>query len=105
MNNELKELLICGSTNRHLFTIKAKMIVQVESRLSEIQSMEPLDVLKRGIDASTAPFELAGRLARCGWESLSFDNVGKSWKVYTTGYGSHKIVSWQEVESMLNCEE
>lgn len=88
-----------------LSTIKDKLVEKQEIHLSMLKAMEPIDVLKKGISLSTAPFELAGRLARKGWQDLYFNKESDSWTVWTIGLSMREKVSWEEIESMLMDEE
>jgi hypothetical protein len=102
---DTKNIFLSEKATSELLKVKDKLIDKSEIELSMLRSMEPMDVLKRGISAYSAPFELAGRMIRKGWSELSFHKEKNVWRTWDFAFGSSKEVSWQEVENMLTAEE
>lgn len=95
------------STNIKIMLAKYqdKTVVSEQKQVDKLRAMSLTEFLARGITPESAPFELAGRMLRKGWASLSYDEHKPGWKIYTTGYHSSQYVTEESVQDMLEAEE
>lgn len=101
-----------GRSNKdvHLTEDVARLIIKEREREAEelrqesklVSEMSPEEYLRRGINIATVrSFDLAGRLAKKGVDSVSYDPHQGSWRFHGHHTEYHRPV--REVEELLGC--
>lgn len=79
-------------------------IARLRKRAAELELLSSQGYLKEvGLKVeSLSSFDLAGRMAKKGWSSLTW--TGSGWRVYYAAYNTESSASRHDVEAMLRGE-
>lgn len=99
------DMQLSTSTKLLLAKYQDRVVQSDQKRVDTLRGMSLVEFLARGISVESAPFELAGRMLRKGWASLSYDKNKPGWQVYTHNYHSTQYVTKEAVQDMLESEE
>jgi hypothetical protein len=101
--DEKDTLKLSITTNVLLSKYQDKVILRNKKELDKLCRMDVREFLAEGIATKQAPFELAGRMARQGWDYIEYDSGKPGWRILA--FNVSRYVSAKEVEDMLEAEE
>ena len=101
------DFILSNHANNLLIQHQQRLIRKKREELKVLEDMTALDMLANGLTRKEAPFELAGRMAKKGWESIEYsdgsDGFTQGWRVVS--WGTNRRVETDEVKEMLEAEE